>query len=161
MKKAGLWAAMVLILAGAILYSLPYVRAYRIVSALKDRDGERLTAYVDFPQIREGLRGRSAAQGRPHRERPGTPGPVRLVAHRQSAVGAARDAGDPGHGLPPPSPVPGRREGRERSAGEIYLAFLRQAGVGTGRRRSLSSPSPGGRGDDSSPDGTDGPHLAG
>ena len=44
MKKAGLWTAAILILAGAVLYSLPYVRAYRIVSALKDRDGERLTA---------------------------------------------------------------------------------------------------------------------
>jgi len=128
MKKAGLWAAMVLILAGAILYSLPYVRAYRIVSALKDRDGERLTAYVDFPQIREGLRGGVGG--------PGASTPGNDLARLARSV-SSRIANQLLEQLVTPETLAmafrrhllylADREGRERSAGEIYLAFLRQA----------------------------------
>lgn len=42
-------------LAGAGLYSLPYIRIYQTLSALQEDDRERLNRFIDFAGIRAGI----------------------------------------------------------------------------------------------------------
>ncbi len=46
-----------LVLAGAALYGLPYCKIYRTIAALQEQDKDRLDRYIDFPQLKTGLKG--------------------------------------------------------------------------------------------------------
>ena len=56
------------VLAGLILFALPYGKVYGIMAAVQSRDRERLARDVDFPQLRaalkEQLRAAAASSGR-------------------------------------------------------------------------------------------------
>ena len=45
-----------LLTAAGVLYGLSYVKVYQIISALQGQDRERLAEYVDFPQLRMGVK---------------------------------------------------------------------------------------------------------
>lgn len=50
---AGVGAVILIV---GLFYVLPYVRVFQIISALEERDGERLSRYYDFPQLRQGIK---------------------------------------------------------------------------------------------------------
>ena len=54
-KKVVIPLIVAAILAGALLYALPYVRVYQIFGALRSADAVRLSRYIDFPQLRLSL----------------------------------------------------------------------------------------------------------
>ncbi|MFA6411535.1 MAG: DUF2939 domain-containing protein [Syntrophales bacterium] len=57
-KKIIIIAGMLIITLGAgVIYSLPYVTIYRIIVALEANDTRQLSELIDFPQIRENLKG--------------------------------------------------------------------------------------------------------
>ena len=43
-------------LVAGLLYSLPYIRVYQIISAVQGQDYDRLASYIDFPRLRQGLK---------------------------------------------------------------------------------------------------------
>lgn len=55
MSKKGLLAAIGALLIGYII-GLPYLTAYEMKVAAKNRDGEALSEYIDFPSVRQNLR---------------------------------------------------------------------------------------------------------
>lgn len=48
---------LLLTMGAGVIYSLPYVTIYRIIVALEANDTQQLSELVDFPQIRENLKG--------------------------------------------------------------------------------------------------------
>ena len=57
LQKRGVVALVVVaVLAGIVLYGLPYGRIYQIVSALQADDRQRLVRYIDFAQLKTGLK---------------------------------------------------------------------------------------------------------
>jgi hypothetical protein len=70
-KKMMITLIVVLALGGGMLYALPYVKIFQIVSALQGQDKDRLARYIDFSQLRDGMK----EQIRSALSSPGQPGP--------------------------------------------------------------------------------------
>jgi hypothetical protein len=68
-KKMMITLLVVLALGGGILYALPYGRVFQIISALQGEDRDRLARYIDFSQLRDGMkeqiRSAMSSPGRP------------------------------------------------------------------------------------------------
>jgi len=69
-KKILLLLICIALLGGGILYGLPYGRIYQIFSALQERDGERLSRYVDFASLRLGVKEQVRGAASPERSDP-------------------------------------------------------------------------------------------
>ena len=92
-KKTAIACTLTVFLLAGILYILPYVTIYRIIAALEAKDTQQLSVLVDFPEIRENLKGfiGTKLQVEPTEMKPDARGQIQKSLTSRIIAGAVED----------------------------------------------------------------------